>query len=113
MSTLTKEFLSASTNGRGIKIAATATAGTLLHTAHASAKDKVWVYLSNTSASDVVASIEFGGTTSPDDIVKVTVPAAKTILAIPGLIVSGGLAVRCFAAAANVLSAFGEVDRLA
>ncbi len=110
---LTKEYLSGSTTGRGIKIAATATAGTLVHTAHATAKDKLWVYLSNTSASDVVATIEFGGTTSVDDHVKVTVPANKTILAIPGLIISNSLAVRIFAATGNVLSAFGEVDRLA
>lgn len=109
---LSKQFLSGGTaNGRPIKIAATATAGTLLHTAHATAKDEISLYLANTSSSDVLATIEFGGTTSPDDLIKVTVPANDIILAVPGIPLTGGVVVRAFAVSANVINAIGYVNR--
>lgn len=109
---ISKRILSGSTNGRPIKVVQTATAGTLLHTADASLIDEVTIYLSNTSAADVVVVIEFGGVTSPDDHIKVTVPAADSILAVPGIPLSGGLIARAFAASANVITAFGYVNRI-
>ena len=112
MATITKELLSGSTNGRPIKVTATATAGTTLHTAHATAKDEVTIYLTNTDSVDRVATIEFGGVTSPDDLLKFTVPAQDTILAVPGVSVTGSVVVRCFAAAANVINAIGYVNRI-
>ena len=112
MATITKQFLSGSTTGRGIKVAATATAGTLLHTAHATDKDEVNLWITNTDSSDRVITIEFGGTTSPDDLLKLNVPAGETVLVVPGLVISGGLVVKGFGAAANVLIAFGYVNRI-
>lgn len=109
---ITKVKLSGSTNGRPIKVAATATAGTTLHTAHATALDEITIYLTNTDTVDRVATIEFGGVTSPDDLVKITVPAQDTILAIPGVPVTGAVVVACFAAAANVINAIGYVNRI-
>ena len=41
----TKEFLSGSTDGEPIAIAAVATPGTLIHTADGAAKDEVWIYI--------------------------------------------------------------------
>jgi hypothetical protein len=109
---ITKEFLSGSTNGRPIKLVATATPGTLLHTAHATSKDEVSVYLSNTSAGDVEVTVEFGGVTSPDDHIKFTVPANDTILAVPGVPLSNSLVARAFAGSANVITATGYVNRI-
>ena len=43
MATYTVLKLSGGTDGKNIKVAATATAGTLLHTAHATALDRVWL----------------------------------------------------------------------
>ena len=55
MATFSKTILSGSTDGRGIKVAATATAGPLIHTGSATATtlDEFWLYAVNTSASDV------------------------------------------------------------
>lgn len=112
MATITKVKLSASTNGRGIKVAATATAGTAVHTAHATALDEVTLYATNTDSVDRVLTIEWGGVTSPDDLIKMTIPAGETVLVVPGLIVTGSVAVAAFAAAANVINVFGYVNRI-
>ena len=115
MATMTHQFLSGSTNGRPIKVVQTATAGTLLHTAVAgtSSIDKVFVYLNNTSGAAVKATIEFGGATSPDDLIEVEVASeAGHVLVVPGLPIQNGLTVRCFAASANVINATGIVHRV-
>lgn len=105
-------FLSGSINGRGIKVVATATPGTTVHTAHATAKDEIVVWAVNTDTSDRKLTVEFGGTTSPDDTIEMTIPAeGGLIVVIPGLTVSGGLVVKAFAAAANVVILFGHVNR--
>ena len=110
--TITKVKLSASTNGRGVKVAATATAGTTIHTADATALDEIVTYVTNTSSTDCSLTFEFGGTTSPDDNMKFIVPANETIPCIPGIPLTGSVVVRAFAAVANVLIVFGFVNRI-
>lgn len=112
MASFSKEFLSASTNGRPVKVVATATAGTLIHTAHATAKDEIWAWATNTDTVDRLLTIEFGGTTSPDDKIQHIIPANGTVLVVAGGILSGGLAMRMFAAAANVVTIHGFVNRI-
>ena len=111
--TISRQLLSGSTNGRGVKVAATATPGTLIHTAHATSLDEVWLWCVN---SDTVArklTVEFGGTTSPDDLIEVSIPSESgLVLVSPGLTVTGGVVVRAFAATANVLAVFGHVNRI-
>jgi hypothetical protein len=53
MATFTKNILSGSTDGKAVKVAATATAGTTIHTGSATATtiDEVWLYAVNSSAS--------------------------------------------------------------
>lgn len=109
---ISKEFLSGSTNGRPIEVAQTATAGTLLHTASASAKDEVWLWATNNDTEDRVLTIEFGGVTATDDHIVETIPAKSTVLVVPGAPISNSLAVRAFAAAANVINCFGHVNRI-
>jgi len=113
MATITKQFLSGSTNGRPIKIAANATPGTTLHTADATAKDEVYLYLHNTSGSDVNVTVEFGGVTNPDDRMTYVVPANDSILAVSGVPLSNSLVVKAFAGTANVINASGYVNRIA
>jgi len=116
MATFTKQLLSASTNGKGIKVAATATAGTTIHTAIAgtSSLDEIWLYAINTSASDVNLTLEWGGTSAPDDNIFVTVPAyAGMMLVSPGLLLQNGLIVKAFASVANVVILHGYVNRIA
>jgi hypothetical protein len=118
MATFSKQILSGSTDGKAIKVAATATAGTTIHTGSSTATtlDEVWIYAVNTSASDVKLTIEWGGTSSPDDLIEYTVKAENGLyLIIPGLILKGNatpLVVRAFAATANVITITGYVNRI-
>jgi len=118
MATFTKEKLSASTDGRAIKVAATATAGTTIHTGSSTAStyDEVWLYAQNTSTASVKLTVEWGGTTSPDDLIELTVqPEAGLVTIAPGLLIKGNatpLVIRAFAATANVITMHGFVNRI-
>ena len=59
-------------DGLGILVAATSTAGTAIHTASSTATtiDEVWLYAYNNHSSDILLTIEFGGVTSPKDVIK-------------------------------------------
>lgn len=118
MATYTKTKLSASTDGRAIKVAATATAGTTIHTGSTTSTtyDEVWLYAQNTDTSAVKLTIEWGGTTAPDDLIEVTVqPEAGLVCVAPGLLVKGNataLVIRAFAATANVITIHGFVNQI-
>lgn len=113
MADFSKQFLSGSSNGRMIKVAATATPGTLIHTAHATSKDEIWLWAVNTSSSQVILTVEWGGTTSPDDTTVVGVTGQGGLyLLVPGGILSNSLVVRAFAATANVIDVMGFVNRI-
>ena len=119
MATFSKLTLSGSTDGRAIKVAATATAGTLIHTGSATATtlDEIWLYAQNTDTTSRKLTIEWGGTTAPDDLIEITVgPEQGLVLVAPGLLVKGNataLTVRAFAATANVITIHGYVNRIA
>lgn len=118
MATFSKIALSGSTDGRMIKVAATATAGTTLHTGSSTATtfDEIWLYAVNSSASTVKLTVEFGGVTSPDDLIEFTVPAEDGLYVIvAGLVIKGNatpLVVRAFAATTNVVMIAGYVNRI-
>ena len=113
MATFSKVVLSGSTDGNGIKVAATATPGTTIHTAHATAQDEVWLYAVNSSTADVKLSIEYGGTTAPDNLIEFTVPAEAGLhIIIPGLISTNSKVIKAFAGTASVLIVYGFVNRI-
>jgi hypothetical protein len=119
MATFTKQILSASTDGKAIKVAATATAGTLIHTGSTTATtlDEIWLYAVNTSTSNVKLTIEWGEATAPDGNIEVTVsPEAGLVCITPGLLIKGNasaaLTVKAFAATANVITIHGFVNRI-
>jgi len=118
MATFSKITLSGSTDGRAIKVAATATAGTTIHTASATATtyDEIWLYAQNTDSTDRKLTIEWGSTTSPDDLIEFTVKAENGLyLIVPGLVLKGNaspLVVRAFAATADVVTIHGYVNRI-
>ena len=104
--------------GLGIKVAATATAGTAIHTASTTATtiDEIWLYAVNTSTSSVKLTIEWGEATAPDGNIELTVlPEAGLVTVIPGLVLQGNATakvVRAFAASANVVVVHGFVNRI-
>jgi hypothetical protein len=115
MATFTKLKLSGSTDGKAVKVAATATAGTTIHTAHATALDEIWLYAHNSSSSTVKLTLEFGGTAAPDDHIEINIGAEGTglVLVSPGLLLTNSLVVKAFAATANVITLTGYVNRIA
>ena len=115
MATYSKQLLSGGTNGKNIKVAATATAGTTVHTAVSgtSDMDEVWLYACNTDSTYRKLTIEYGGATSPDELTEITITAeAGWVLVCPGLLLQNGLVVKAFAAAANVVNVNGYVNRI-
>lgn len=117
MASYSKQLLSGSTNGKGIKVAATATAGTTIHTAVSgtSSIDEIWLYANNTSASAVKLTLEWGEATAPDGNIEISIPAEGTgmVLIAPGILLQNSLVVKAFAATANVINIFGYVNRIA
>ena len=118
MATFAKTKLSASTDGRAIKVAATATAGDTIHTGSGTATtyDEIWIYAQNTSGSDVKLTLEWGGTTAPDDLIELTITAeAGLTLVAPGLLIKGNaspLIVKAFAGTTNVITLHGYVNQI-
>ena len=115
MATYTKVLLSGSTNGKGIKVVQTATAGTTIHTAinNTTDLDEVWLWCVNSSAAAVKLTIEWGEATAPDGNIEGTVPAESGLyLVVPGLTLQNSLVVKAFAGTANVLVIHGFVNRI-
>jgi hypothetical protein len=116
--TFSKLTLSGSTDGRPIKVGATSSPGTLIHTASSTATtyDEIWIYAMNTSSTAVALDIQWGGTTSPDDDIELTVqPESGLVTVVPGFPIKGNatpLIVRAFAATTNVITIHGFVNRI-
>jgi hypothetical protein len=99
-----------------IKVVATATAGTTIHAAGSGTTDldEVWLWAVNSDSTARKLTIEFGGTTSPDDTIEVTIPGESgLVLVSPGLVIQNSLVVKAFAATANVVMLTGYVNRIA
>jgi hypothetical protein len=105
--------LSGSTDGKQIKVVATATAGTTIHTAHATALDEIWLWAVNSDTTARKLTIEWGEATAPDGNVEVTVPAESGyLLVIPGMVLTNSLVVKAFAATTNVILINGYCNRI-
>ena len=121
MATFSKLALQpAGTTGTGlaIKVAATATAGTAIHTASSTGTtiDEIWLYAVNTSASSVKLTIEWGQADAPDGNIELTVlPEAGIVTVVPGFLLQGNATpkvVKAFADTANVICMHGFVNRI-
>jgi len=119
MATFSKTVLSNSTDGKGVLVAATATAGTLVHTGPTNTAQlhEVWLYAVNSSATDVKLTIEWGEATAPNGNIEYTVKAENGLyLIVPGLLLKGNataLTVKAFAATTNVIVVHGYVNVIA
>lgn len=120
MATAIKKNLSASTDGKAILIAATATAGTSLHVATSSSTpgaggtwDEIWLWVYNSDTVIRTVTVEFGGATSPDqNIVQSIPPAAGMILIVAGLILQNSATVKAFASVTNKVTAMGYINQI-
>ena len=118
MGTISKELLSASTNGRPIAIIATGTTGTTIHTTLSSSTiiDEVWLYATNSATTQTNLTIEYGGTSGSDQI-QIGIPSRSGLsIVLAGTILKGngssGSTIRGFASATNAINIVGYVNRL-
>jgi hypothetical protein len=117
MSTAKKRLLSGSTDGKAIKVVATATAGTTIHTAVAGTTagtyDEIWLWAYNGNTADVTLTLEFGGATVPDQNIKINIPFKSGLIPlVPGLILQNSMVIKAFAATANVITIIGFVNTI-
>jgi len=117
MATYAAVLLSGSTDGQPISVTATATAGTLIHTAIAgsSSFDEVYLWVSNTSGSAVNLTIEWGGVADPSDLLVKAYSVGANSLPVPiapGLRINNGSVIRAFASTTAVLNITGNVNRI-
>lgn len=118
MATFSRILLSGSTSGQPIKVAATATPGTLIHTAVAGAVsfDEIYLWVTNTDTVTRTVTIQWGGVTDPDNLIAKTVSLGASSPPFPiitGINLNGGLIVRAFASSANVLLISGYCNQIA
>lgn len=111
-----KRKLSGSTDGKPIKVVATATAGTLIHTAVAGTTagtfDEIWLYAQNNHTSAVVLTIEFGDANTESNIICTLASKSGLQMIIPGFILQNGATVKAFASTANVISLSGFINSI-
>ena len=118
MATFAKQELSGSTDGRGIKVTGDATGSSVtVHTAQAGTGndkyDEVHIWANNSHTASITLTIEWGGTTDPDDLIEVAVPAQQGLmLIVPGLVLQNSLVCKAFASTTNQISLFGFVNKI-
>ena len=110
-------ILTGSTSGRGIKVVATATAGTAIDTAVAGATsfDRYFLWAVNSHSAAVDLTLEMGGVTDPDDLITYDAVPVEVgrVMVCDGFVLNGGLAVKAFASTANVIVISGYKLRYA
>jgi len=120
MVTFSKEILSGSTGGLPVLVTATASTGTTIHATGTSSSvlDEIHLFAYNSDTETVSVTIQFGGTTSPDQDVKLSVPAQTGLTyVIPGLLLAGtgsvARTVYAFAGTGSKITISGYVNRIA
>lgn len=119
MATFSKKILSGSTDGRPVLVAATSSPGTTIHTGSSTAAtiQEIWLYASNPSGAQRTVTVQWGGTTSPNDHITFVLPAQSGLVVVaPGLILKGNatpLVVRAFADSANQVNISGYINEIA
>jgi hypothetical protein len=109
-------MLSGSIYGLPILVAATATPGTLIHTATSVdiQRDNIYLWVSNLHTVDVDLTLEWGGVTDPTHLLMkaVSIPAkSPPTQLVFGFQLQMGYIVRAFASVANKLQFVGYIER--
>lgn len=117
MAAYSRILLSGSTNGREIPVAATATPGTLIHTAVSgtSSFDEIYLWASNVTAAAATLTLEWGGVLDPGDhLTKAySIPANSPPIPIAtGQVLNNGLVLRAFSGTASAINLGGFVNRI-
>ncbi len=120
MATFEKKLLSGSTQGQPITVVQTASTGTTIHATGTSASiiDEVWLYATNTSATAVTLTVQYGGTGAVQHALIISIPAQSGLtLVVPGLVLTGdgttASTIAAYAGTASVVTISGYVNRIA
>lgn len=112
---VTPEYLSQSTGGAGVVVAATASPGTLIHTATSAAntKDEVYMYATNLDGSNLTLNLEIGGTGDAFRRAVVIPFQAGLVPIYLGIRIGGGTTIRAYTPnGANMIIIDGNVNRV-
>jgi hypothetical protein len=121
MATAIKTKLSSSTDGKGIKLVATSTPGTAIHTATSNSTpgaggiwDEIWLWAFNSDTTTARnLTVEFGGATAPDwNVTQTLPPLSGLVIIVPGLILQNSTTVKAFASLTNVVTLNGFVNQV-
>lgn len=115
MPSISRQLLSGSTNGRMIQVTGTATgSANTIHTAVSGTTniDEIYLWAVNTGTSDVLLSIEFGGTGIANEIDFVIPAQVGLVEVVNKLVLNNGLLVKAFAATGSVINIGGYVNRI-
>lgn len=112
-----KNKLSASTDGAPIKVVATSTTGTTIHTAvsgtTANTWDEVWLWAFNTDTTARKLTVEFDIANQSGNTLEVTIPPESgAFLLVPGWVMQNGKLITAFCASANVVWIGGYVNEI-
>lgn len=116
--TFSQEVLSGSTNGLGVKVTGTSTgASVTVHTAIAGTTSfdlvTLWCVNNDADGETRTLTIEFGGTTDPDNLLVAPIPAkVGPVLVAQRLALRNGLVIKAFSDEANDCIVYGEVQRV-
>lgn len=106
-----RRILSGSDGGEPIKVAATSSPGTAIHTVATGRTQRLTLQAVNTDGTDRLLTVQWGDTGQPDNSIEVTVPAGGGIVTVvDGLPLAFGKSVRAFAATANVVLITGYFE---
>ncbi len=107
---MVRQTLTGSDSGASIKVNSTST-GVEIHTHDASFNQSLfdelhlWAYNSDSSARTL--TLQWGGTTSPDNLIVISIAAGSFLKVVDGIHISGNLDVKAVASAANVVMVYG------
>lgn len=119
MATYSKVLLSGSTNGQPILVTATSSTGTTIHATGTSSStiDEIHLFAYNSDSGAILLTIQFGGTTSPNNDVKLSIPPQTGLTyVIPGLCLTGtgaaATTVYAYAGTGSKVTISGYVNRI-
>lgn len=107
--------LSGSTDGKGVKITATASTGTTVHTAHATSLDflTLWAVNNDADGETRTLTLEWGTATAADGNIVVPVPCkVGPVMICERLPITNSLVVTAFSDETNDCLIFGHVVRV-
>jgi hypothetical protein len=118
MGTISKEILSGSTFGTPISIGATGSPGDIIHITGISSTDidEVWLYATNLDSDVQPLTIEYGGTSSTNEITVGIPPNSGLSIILPGLVLTGdgstGSEISAYSLNPNIINVLGYINRI-